>query len=71
MIIAAVVAGIATLCAALAIAFSIRSRGESESIQSGDMDLGDFAKSAVVRGSTVDVARSRERSRRRRPLAVT
>src|ERR1700687_5287826 len=66
MIIAAVVAGIATLCAALAIAFSIRSRGESESIQSGDMDLGDFAKSAVVRGSTVDVARSRERSRRRR-----
>jgi len=36
------------------------------SVQTGDMDLGDLAQNKVVRGSTVDVARSRERSRRRR-----
>ena len=30
------------------------------------MDLGEFARTNVVRGSGVDVARSRERSRRRR-----
>jgi len=66
MIIAVVVAAVATLCAALAIASAVRTRGEKTSIQSGDMDLGDFASSAVVRGSTVDVARSRERTRRRR-----
>ena len=66
MIFAAVIAGIATLCAALAIASTIRSHKVSDAIRSGDMDLGDFAESAVVRGSTVDVARSRERTRRRR-----
>jgi ATP-dependent Zn protease len=62
----AVVAGVAALCAALAVAASARRFRPSESVQSGDMDLGDFAKSAVVRGSGVDVARSRERTRRRR-----
>jgi cell division protease FtsH len=41
-------------------------RGASHSIQSGDMKLGEFASSSVVRGSGVDVVRSRERSRRRR-----
>jgi ATP-dependent Zn protease len=35
-------------------------------VQTGDMDLGELAQNQVVRGSTVDVARSRERSRRRR-----
>ena len=66
MILAAVLVGIATLCAALAIASGIRGHKAAESIQSGDMDLGDFAESAVVRGSGVDVVRSRERTRRRR-----
>ena len=32
------------------------------SVQSGDMDLGELARAAVVRGSGVDVARSRERT---------
>jgi cell division protease FtsH len=36
------------------------------SVQSGDMDLGELAQNNVMRGSRVDVARSRERSRRRR-----
>jgi ATP-dependent Zn protease len=35
-------------------------------VQTGDMDLGELAQNQVVRGSGVDVARSRERSRRRR-----
>ncbi len=35
-------------------------------VQTGDMDLGELAKNRVVRGADVDVARSRERSRRRR-----
>ncbi len=35
-------------------------------VQTGDMDLGDLAQNKVVRGADVDVARSREHSRRRR-----
>jgi cell division protease FtsH len=66
MIVAAVLVGIATLFVALAIASGIRGHKGAESIQSGDMNLGDFADSAVVRGSGVDVVRSRERTRRRR-----
>ena len=66
MIVAAVVAGIATLCAVLAIASTIRSHKASDDIRSGDMDLGELAENQVLRGSDVDVARSRERTRRRR-----
>ncbi len=43
-----------------------RRRGTSHSIQSGDMKLGEFASSSVVRGSGVDVVRNRERTRRKR-----
>jgi len=35
-------------------------------VQTGDMNLGELAQNKVVRGADVDVARSRERSRRRR-----
>jgi cell division protease FtsH len=66
VLIAAVVAAVATLCAAFAIGTAFRRRTVPESIQSGDMDLGELAKNRVVRGSGVDVARSRERTRRRR-----
>ena len=66
MVIAAVVAAIATLCAVLTLFATWRGRKVAPSIQSGDMDLGEFAKNSVVRGSGVDVARSRERTRRRR-----
>jgi ATP-dependent Zn protease len=66
VVIAAVLAAIATLCAAFAIGSSVRSHKASDDTHSGDMDLGELADSSVVRGAGVDVARSRERSRRRR-----
>jgi len=66
MLIAAAVAGAATLCALFAVVMSVHGRTEAASIQSGDMDLGELANNAVVHGSGVDVARSRERTRRRR-----
>jgi ATP-dependent Zn protease len=55
----------ATLFAALAILSGFRDFDMSPSV-GGDMDLGELAQGAVVRGSKVDVARTRERSRRRR-----
>jgi len=66
MVIAAVVAGFATLSAVFAVVAIVRRRGTPTSVRSGDMDLGELADSAVMRGSGVDVARSRERTRRRR-----
>ena len=66
MLIAAAVAGVATLSAVFAVVMALRLRRLSPSIQSGDMDLGELAKNRVVRGAGVDVARSRERTRRRR-----
>ena len=44
----------------------MRRRRGGAGIQSGDMKLDQFAKNSVVRGSGVDVVRSRERTRRRR-----
>jgi ATP-dependent Zn protease len=66
VLIAAAVAGAATLCAVFAVVMALRGRTHVASIQSGDMDLGQLANNTVVHGSGVDVARSRERTRRRR-----
>ncbi len=63
---AAVLAGIATLCGVVAAVTTFLSRRDVASVRSGDMDLGELANNTVVHGSRVDVARSRERSRRRR-----
>ncbi|MGO9872721.1 MAG: AAA family ATPase [Acidimicrobiia bacterium] len=66
MLIAAALAAAATLCAVFAVVCSLRGRPQGSSIRSGDMDLGQLANNAVLHGSGVDVARSRERTRRRR-----
>ncbi|MDQ1447610.1 MAG: hypothetical protein QOC79_581, partial [Actinomycetota bacterium] len=66
MILAVVLAAAATLFAVLAIVSGIR-RGSGSQDDGGDMDLGTLAQGdAVLRGAHVDVARTRERSRRRR-----
>ena len=66
MILAVVITAAATLFAGLAIMSGFRRVDTKNAAEGGDMDLGELAQSAVVRGSQVDVARTRERSRRRR-----
>src|SRR4029077_16414785 len=61
-----VIAFAATLCAGLAIISGFRRVDTKHAAEGGDMDLGELAQSAVLRGSQVDVARTRERTRRRR-----
>jgi cell division protease FtsH len=64
VVLAVLMAVAATLVAGLSIVSWIRRTDPS--IVSGDMDLGELSQSAVMRGSQVDVARTRERTRRRR-----
>ena len=66
MILAVVMAVAATLCAVFAVAIGFRTARKPALGQAGDMDLGELAQAGVVRGSQVDVARTREHSRRRR-----
>ena len=64
MILAVLLTALATLSAVAAVVTSFRGRAGTP--QTGEMDLDELAQSAVLRGSGVDVARSRERTRRRR-----
>ncbi len=67
MIFAVVPAVAVALVAVVAIVRRVRRGSVSDSARGGDMDLGSLAQGdAVVRGAQVDVARTRERTRRRR-----
>ena len=66
VILAVVLAAAATLFAGLAIMSGFRRAERKNTAGGGDMDLGELAQSAVLTGSQVDVARTRERTRRRR-----
>ena len=57
---------VATRQSAAALASERPARRTPTAVQTGDMDLGDLAQNKVVRGADVDVARIRERTRRRR-----
>jgi cell division protease FtsH len=67
VIIAIALAVVATLLGTLALVSGFRRVDHQGSARGGDMDLGTLAQGdSVVRGRQVDVARTRERSRRRR-----